>query len=419
MHTKLINPARDGQQVYHNKGSVDRLVAYLLHESKENKEARDIFFDQYSDHIQPETVADALNNNVKGLRKGEEKFFTIIVSPSEDELQHIGNDDEKLKVFVRRIMEDYAHHFNLKDGKKLTSDDLLWFATIHADRRVKNLDLQKQEGLLSEKETRLIAELEAKGDPNSLKQIERITQNASRRNARKLDGEIFQAGDKKPGFNKHVHIVVSRKDRNMQYSLNPRGWKARFDLRKWQENNGRRFEELFGYTKETMHEGFYFPKQDKAYFEKKIRETIHLINDQYLGKEKLDAEAFQRIGAKYNYSRAFFINMGKLKSRYQRGDYFVDPYHFVARGRDIKPDEYAGFGKREGKEYWQRESRQTEAKAHSFSAGSYYMQELLAAFKQYRPFSYVRDPMLFEWELKRRRKIQQQQQEGNQRELED
>lgn len=416
MHTKIINPATDGHHVYHNLGAVDRLVAYLLHESRENGKDESIFFNQYSDNISPEAVQNALNGNVKGLRKNEEKFFTIVVSPSEDELRHIGNSDEKLKVFVRRIMDDYARNFNLKDGHKLSGDDLLWFAAIHADRKVKNLDLRKEDGFLSEKEERVILDLKAKGDPNSLKAIERIERNALKRNANKLDEEIFRVGDVKPGMNKHIHIVVSRKDINMQYSLNPRGWKARFDLRKWQENNGHRFQELFGYTKETMHEAFYFPKQDKAYFDEKIKETIHQINEKYVGEEKLDHEKFQHLGAKFNYSRAFFINLGKLKSRYQKGDYFVDPYHFVARGRDIRPDEYVSLGKRKGSRGW--EENQVKQNAHSFSPSSQSLNELLAAFRQYRPFSYVRDPMLFEYEIRRKRKRQQQREDGKQSELE-
>ena len=417
MHTKIINPATDGHQVYHNRGPADRLIAYLMHESKERRQAeQNIFFNQFSDQISSESVLHALNNNVKGLRKGEEKFFTIVVSPSENELRHIGNDDEKLKVFIRQVMEDYARNFNLKDGRKLEGKDLLWFATIHADRKVKNLDLQKEEGLLSEKEKQVIQDLKEKGDPASLKVIERMEQNARKRNAGKLDGEVFKAGDKKPGLNKHVHIVVSRKDKSMQYSLNPRGWKARFDLRKWQENNGNRFQELFGYSRETMHEAFYFPKQDKTYFDGKIKETIDLINEKYLGKEKLDAEQFQRIGAKCNYSRAFFINMSKLKSRYQRGDYFVDPYHFAARGRDIKPEEYARQDKREEKWAWQRKKDDSFQKVFSPQLKTFHLQEIIHAFKQYRPFSYVRDPMLFEHELRRRRKAQKQQ--GTQRELE-
>lgn len=352
---------------------------------------------------------------MKGLGKHEEKFYTIIISPSEDELRHIGNDDEKLKSFVRRIMDDYARNFNLKDGRKLEGEDLLWFATIHADRNVKNLDLKKEDGFLSAKEKHLIQDLEAKGDPASLKAAERIERNALKRNAEKLDAEIFQPGDKKPGLNKHIHIVVSRKDISMRYSLNPRGWKARFDLRKWQENNGRRFQELFGYTKETMHEAFYFPKQDKAYFDQKISDTIHMINDQYLGEEKLDEAQFQRIGARYNYSRAFFINMSKLKSRYQKGDYFIDPYHFVARGRDIRPDEYL----RQDRGQWSSRGQARQQQGNALFSRSLHLQELLSAFRQYRPFSYVRDPMLFEHELRRKRKTPHQKGEGKQQEIGD
>lgn len=200
----------------------------------------------------------------------------------------------------------------------------------------------------------------------------------------------------------------------MQYSLNPRGWKARFDLRKWQENNGRRFQELFGYTKETMHEAFYFPRQDKAYFEEKINETIRQINEKYLKEEKLNAEQFRHIGAKYNYSRAFFINMSKLKSRFQRGDYPLNPAFFVARGRDIRPDEFVGLNKREGKGAWQ------EKRLHrhlAVSSSNIRFRELLSAFKQYRPFDYVRDPMLFEGEIRRKRSFWKG--EGKEQERED
>lgn len=414
MHTKLINPATDGHVVFRNHGAVDRLIAYLLHERRERSEEEGIFFNQYSDNIKPEEVRNALNNNVKGLRKNEEKFFTIVVSPSEAELLHIGNSDQKLRTFVRQIMDDYARNFNLKDGRKLKGEDLLWFAVIHTDRKVKNTDLKTEEGYLSEKEKRGIQDLQAKGDPRSLEATEKIKKAAEKRNMNRLDGEVFHAGDKKPGLNKHIHIVVSRKDISMQYSLNPRGRKARFDMRKWQENNGRRFQELFGYTQETIREGFYFSKQDKTYFEGKIRETVHQINEKYLKEEKLDEKEFQRIGAGYNYSRAFFINLGKMKSRYMQGDYFVDPYHFVARGRDIRPDEYVRQDRRKGADYSPEMQRQEWSR--SLSAGGVKLQEILSAFKQYRPFSYVRDPMLFEGELRRRKRFGKE--EGKQEEKE-
>ena len=116
MHIKIINPERDGRKVYDNTGTVDQLVAYLQHEAKEEDKKRvEIFFDQSRNEVSPDEVVARINGNTKGVQATQEKFFSIVVSPSEDELRHIKNDDERLRTYIRQVMENYAQSFNLRD----------------------------------------------------------------------------------------------------------------------------------------------------------------------------------------------------------------------------------------------------------------------------------------------------------------
>ena len=340
MHIKIINPKSDGRKVYDNTGSVDQLVSYLQHEAKESEEEReDIFFDQSRNHVSAEEVKARINGNCKGVRADQEKFFSIVVSPSEEELRHIENDDEQLRRYVRQVMENYAQSFRIKD-KVLSSEDLVWFATVHQDREVKNLDLNNL-SFLSAKEQVRVGVLHDSDTEKDQKEIERIFQRAIRREQHKLDGEVFGVGDKKPGLNKHVHIVVSRRDQEQKIMLNPRTQMKRFHIRKFQEKGARDFQRMFGYTKETIQPGFYqkYSQKDRQYYSEKIDKATEGIN-RHLGEEKIDAQRLQDIGEKYQYSRAFFVNLHKLKYRTQQGNIPHDPYFFVERGRDQKTSEY-------------------------------------------------------------------------------
>ncbi|WKN46470.1 DUF5712 family protein [Tunicatimonas pelagia] len=341
MHIKIINPSRDGRKVYDNTGSVVMLVEYLQHESKEEEsEDTDIFFNQQNDKISAKEVRDAINGNTKGVRTDQEKFLSIVVSPSENELAHIQNDDAALRKYVRQVMNNYAETFRLKDGKKLSSNDLVWYATIHEDRDVKNIDLNNL-SFLSKAEQVRVGQLHDSEDQNDRKEIERIFQRAVKRELGKLDQTVFSVGDKKPGLNKHVHIIVSRRDRDQRYMLNPRTKKARFHIRGFQERSARHFQSMFGYSRDTIEPGFYKERseRDHSYFREKIAKAVEHIN-LHTGNEKIDPQRLQDIGEKCNYSRAFFVNLTKLKYRFAQGDFTHDPYFYAERGRDQKASEY-------------------------------------------------------------------------------
>lgn len=416
MHTKVINPLLDGHRVYANTGSVDALVEYLLHEAKEQWAGEDIFFDATGDGLEAARVRAAINRNARGLKEGEEKFYTMILSPSEDELRHIGNSDQKLKQFARAAMKAYAENFCLPDGKKLAGEDLLWFATLHADREFKHTDLRQEgEEELTNKERAAIERLEAEGEARSLKKAAAIRERARQRYRAKWDREVFQAGDKKPGLNKHIHIIVSRQDRARRYSLNPRGRTARFSLRQWQEGNAETFKALFGYSRQNTYEGFYFSRKEAAYWNRKIEDTLEEINSKWVHREKLDAERIKRLGARFNYSRIFFINLGKMKNHYRQGHYFVDPYFFMARGRDITPEEYArldrvphGDRAREG----EQERRPVYGIATA-RKGGHRLQGLLSALARgSRPGGFVRESFLFDFEKQKRKRCRQPEREA-------
>ncbi|WP_224995091.1 DUF5712 family protein [Cesiribacter sp. SM1] len=415
MHTKVINPQLDGNKVYANTGSVHDLVEYLLHEVKDKREEQDIFFNQYRDGINANVVQESIDQNVKGLKSTEERFYTMIVSPSEDELMHIGNSDEKLKQFTRKVMDDYARNFKLKDGSQLSGDDLLWFAAIHEDREFKSWELKDDTDWLSRKERDAVEKLLAQGSEEALQTVACIQERARQRNKVKPAREMFRAGEKKPGLNKHIHIIVSRKDREKQWSLNPRGRKSRFNLRQWQEGNANRFRKMFGYARENTYDGFYFNKKDRRYFEQKVEATVREINDKYIRREKLDVERIKRTGAKYNYSRAFFINLAKLKNQYKGGKYFIDPYFFINRGRDIKPEEYVrqDFMSNRGRSPLAHSPTAELENGYQKSAGTFSLSPsvrgiIYALAQGSRAGGFVRETMYFDIQKRKRRHHLQQ-----------
>jgi hypothetical protein len=147
-----------------NKGSVKPLVYYLEKENKDKSIGdNEFFFDQQNNTVFPGEVINRIDNNKKGLSANDGKFYMIILSPSEKENEFLGNDPEKLKTYTREFMNAYAANFN----KGLQGSDLVYFAKVERNRYV-----------------------------HKKKEI-------------------------KDGNNLHVHIIVSRRDKNQSYKLSP------------------------------------------------------------------------------------------------------------------------------------------------------------------------------------------------------
>lgn len=150
-----------------NTGSCTQLVRYL---NKENQQALEqglieeisYFFSEEKEMVFSNEVIESIDNNKKGLGKNEAKFYSLVISPNEKELEHIRCSKEKLIEYTRTTMQAYAENFN----KGLNSQDLVWYAKIEKERKYTGLDII----------------------PEDKKQ-----------------------GDIKTGDNTHIHIIVSRK----------------------------------------------------------------------------------------------------------------------------------------------------------------------------------------------------------------
>ena len=177
MYVKIHSSKKDN-----NRGSCNSLINYL---EKENLErdllSQEMFFDQRSRDVSFYSAQAIIDNNKGKLGKEETKFYMISVSPSKDELKHIGRKvsgreiknisqltttelkryEEALKDYTRRVMDDYAKNFN----RGLSGENLVYFGKVEHTRNYSRDCAEVKEGL-------------------------------------------HKAGEKKEGLQTHVHVVV-------------------------------------------------------------------------------------------------------------------------------------------------------------------------------------------------------------------
>ena len=153
MYVKIQNSGKGG-----NSGSSSAYVSYLEKENDHKPEnEKEHFFSHENDNVKAFEVVDSIDNNRKKLGKDEAKFYSVTISPSKEELKHIGNDKNILKSFTRAAMDKYADNFN----RGIKGKDLVYYAKIENERKGK--------------------------------------------------GEL----------NTHVHVIVSRKDKTQRLKLSP------------------------------------------------------------------------------------------------------------------------------------------------------------------------------------------------------
>ena len=124
MYIKVINPKTNGKNAYSNKGSARQAANYLEHEAEKVGD-KAVCFTSEKDAMSGDEVVALLDANRKGLRADDAKFYSLVISPSEKDLEHIGNDPAKLRAYTQDVMHAYAENFNFKDEKKLGEKDLV------------------------------------------------------------------------------------------------------------------------------------------------------------------------------------------------------------------------------------------------------------------------------------------------------
>ena len=209
-----------GFETYHS--SVRDYVAYLEKENQEREpEEQETFFDQNENVIAPEKVISEIDGNTAKLKKKEPKFYSIVVSPSQRELKHLGNNSEALRRYTREIMKDYAASF-YRD-RKVTVDDIKYYAKIEYERTFRGFEKKVQENAPYRKQmAKLWNDMakvergELQGNPQAIqKEIDHLYREAPH----KINGQMVVEGMKKEGVQSHIHIIVSRKDMTNTFSL--------------------------------------------------------------------------------------------------------------------------------------------------------------------------------------------------------
>ncbi|GGC16199.1 DUF5712 family protein [Dyadobacter sediminis] len=205
-----------------NTGSCGQLTDYLEKENQKlNK--KELWFDQGRDDIGPDQVKSGIDQNVAKLKKTEAKFYLINISPSGKELDHIGNDPQKLKAFAREVMKEYAENFN----KGLSEKDIKYYGKIEYHRYYTHEDQEVKQGLR-------------------------------------------QRGEAKEGSHMHAQLIVSRKTADNGRLISPmtnhRGSNAshskkfgQFNRLDFTERCEKAFDRTFGYVRE-LSETFQYRK---------------------------------------------------------------------------------------------------------------------------------------------------------------
>ena len=233
MHIDFAPPSRG---TYNNAGSSRQLASYMEHEDLERIEKgiyTDGFFNLTEDNIYKSKVIKDIDTNIGQLLKTDAKFYAIHVSPSEKELQAMGNTEkeqaEAMKRYIREIfIPEYAKNFN----KGLSEADIKFYGKIHFDRS-------------------------------------------------RSDNEL----------NMHCHLIVSRKDQTNKKKLSPltnhkntkkgtvTGGFDRVNLFRQSEQG---FDKLFSYNRQLSESFDYYNTMKNG----SISEQLELQNQNFTGEKK-------------------------------------------------------------------------------------------------------------------------------------
>ena len=294
MYAKLIDPKTHGKAAYTNTGSCAQTLNYLQHEAVgEGQEAA--FFNADSDELSAAQLLQTIDSNVKGLRATDAKFYSLVLSPSEQELTHIGSDPDKLRAYTREVMSQYAQNFSLPGGRQLGSQDIKWGAVLHQDRTHRGTDPEVLAG-------------------------------------------TAKAGQKRAGLQAHVHVIVSARDAEQKITLNPGGRRQRFDLMRWQTAAGRQFEQQFGYvaqaheklrpkarTRDTTHDAGRLAK---------IAERVARINLLVPPEQRLAAEQVQGVAGARQFDKTFYRMLSRVEERARDGRPIDNAVQLLTTGRE-------------------------------------------------------------------------------------
>lgn len=229
MHIKITD-----SETGNNKGNSGALVHYLDKEQRllENLEPEQ-WFNGRDNNIPSGDVRRSLDNNIAKLGRDDAKFFLINISPSQKEIAFLKEqygDDAKaqLKAYAEKVMDEYARNFN-RPGIE-SNKDLMWFGKLENHRYYSHKDKEVKNG-------------------------------------------TKKRGERKPGEQMHIQVIVSRKDMTNKIKLSPmnksRGKNAehskklgQFDRALFINSGEKLFDRTFGFDRK-LEETFEYAKTQK------------------------------------------------------------------------------------------------------------------------------------------------------------
>lgn len=117
MNIKIQNNGANG--VSNTKGSSKSLAEYLNHEDPERlAEGKDLipFRDCEGHEASTQEVIETIDSNTKGLTHSADKFYHLVISPSAQEVQALGEDEKTIYQnaisLMRSILNAYAGNFH-------------------------------------------------------------------------------------------------------------------------------------------------------------------------------------------------------------------------------------------------------------------------------------------------------------------
>jgi hypothetical protein len=269
--------------------SVTRDFANYLDKENRITEQPDLFFNGDRRDIDKFEVIERIDKSgSRGFMKDESRFFSLTFNPSAKEIEHIkylaynealkleasgvpGNFDdikegirkELFKQYAVECMDNYAKNFG-RDGIE-GNKDLVWYGKIEKDRYWKyNCDEVKH----NKKIFTQISRLEKKSPVPTRQTADKIQELRSKL-IRECDirkggvDRVITEMMPKSGDNYHIHIVVSRKAKDLNMKLSPlakarsneehkvgeKTCKIGFDRNKFVMNNERSFDKTFNYER--------------------------------------------------------------------------------------------------------------------------------------------------------------------------
>lgn len=292
--------------------SVKEFSEYL---DKENRMGdKDYFFNHENDMIEKDEVTHGIDSNCYKLSRSEHRFFSITVNPSEKEIRHLSvlaqeriADIQKsrlavsltncedaqikdemirsmMKDYTVSIMDEYAKNFN-REGVK-SSKNLVWYAKVERDRYYKPNSKEVIHNKRIEKE---ILRATRSGEHDKITSLEKefIRESDIRKGGR---NEVIKEWMPKSGDNYHVHIIVSRRDRERRYRLSPLS-KARknsehiingkkcmigFNRNNFSNSIEERFDKITGYERSfsERYESRKLAKENPELYREKLLESL-------------------------------------------------------------------------------------------------------------------------------------------------